>query len=393
MINFISSCIPSTIQKYQQCAEEAFQKTEQLATSKQQVEVHLTRLQEVHQTYKNDRACLLACTCLLAGSLFPALERIQQLLVEKSLLQKQISSHKKLQMKVCELVALIQAYIGDSPPTENRKNGTPRLVSPSEYVYRPLLRFRKLVIVILAVNRLLKLCTESMVTFSLRGTGSRNLNPNLRVCVGTRDRKVPSRRKRGVVRPSPRCSNKDLVGWLRSETMLIEVRESFTELQSVLDACTVLHHPYQSRGGRKEMALPNHTKRQPDFESSAIAPTKAAFAILLEKVASHFPLTPHSPPPPPSHVTLLTPPDSLWSRLGEGLTVVLRAGQPHLAGHTTCSKVRKECAVCPNVSHTYIVRAWLSQTETVYIICHLSSLNSKHCTPGLPLGAGLIRAS
>lgn len=359
MIHFISLCIPFTIQKYQQCAEETFQKTEQLTTSKQQVETHLARLQEVHQTYKNDRACLLACACLLAGSLFPTLERIQQLLVEKSLLQEQISSHKKLQMQVCELVALIQAYIGDSPQTENGKdrkngkngkNGTPCLVSPSEYMHHPLLRFRKLVIVILAVNRLLRLCTESMVTFSLRGTGSGNLNPNLRVCVGTRDGKVPSRKKRGVARLSPRCSNKDLVGWLRSEAMLIEVRESFTELQSVLDACTVFHHPYQPRGGRKETALPNHTKRRPDLETSAIAPTKAAFAVLLEKVASHFPLTPHSPPPPPSHITLLTPPGSLWSRLGEGLTVVLRARQPHLTGHTTCSKVRKEG---PNVSHIH----------------------------------------
>lgn len=355
MINFISLCIPSTMQKYHQCAEEAFQKTEQLTTSKQQVEACLTRLQEVHQTYKNDRACLLACVCLLAGSLFPALERIQQLLVEKSLLQKQISSHEKLQMQVCELVALIQADIGDSPQTENgknRKNETPRLVSPSEYMHHPLLRFRKLVIVILAVNRLLRLYNESMVIFSLRGTGSRNLNPNLQVCIGTKDGKLPSRKKRGVVRPSPRCSNKDLVGWLRSETMLIEVRESFTELQSVLDACTVLHHPHQPRGGRKETALPNHTKRLPDRDTSAIAPTKAAFAVLLEKAASHFPLTPHSPPSPPSHVTLLTPPDSLWSRLGEGLTVVLRAGQPHLAGHTTCSKVRKECAVCLSHIHS-----------------------------------------
>ena len=147
--------------------------------------------------------------------------------------------------------------------------------------------------------------------------------------------------------------------------MLIEVRESFTELQSVLDACTVLHHPHQPRGGRKETALPNRTKRLPDRDTSAIAPTKAAFAVLLEKAASHFPLTPHSPPSPPSHVTLLTPLDSLWSRLGEGLTVVLRAGQPHLAGHTTCSKVRKECAVC--LSHIHIVCVWLSQTETIYM--------------------------
>ena len=351
-VNFISSFISSTIQKYQQCAKEALQKVEQLTTSKQQVEAHLTRLQEVHQTYKNDRACLLTCASLLAGSLFPALERIQQLMLEKSLLLKQISSHKNLQMKVCELVTLIQADIGDSSPTENGKNKTPHFVSLSEYTYHPLLRFRKLVIVVLAVNRLLRLCAESTMTFSLRGTEGRNLNPNLRVCVGTRDGTVPSRKKRGVVRPSPRCANKDLVGWLRSETMLIEVRESFTELQSTLDACTVLHHLHQPKGGRKEKTLPNHTQRRPDLETSAVAPTKASFAVLLEKVASHFPFTPHSPPPPPSHVTLLTPLGSLWSRLGEGLTVVLlRAGHPHLGGHATCSKVRKTCSMSDVSSH------------------------------------------
>ena len=69
---------------------EHFRELEELRTQKQQLELFNTtlssQLSQAHKAYKNDRACLLCCVCLLAGSLFAGQERIQQLCLQKHLL-------------------------------------------------------------------------------------------------------------------------------------------------------------------------------------------------------------------------------------------------------------------------------------------------------------------
>ena len=239
---------------------------------------------------------------------------------------------------MCELVALIQDDTGGPSPTENGSSGTPSpapapVTGYSGSEHHPLLRFRKLVIVVLAVKRLVKLGAECASVFPI-SSGSKCFN-HLQVHIGM---KVPHKKKHGVVRPPPKCSDKDLVGWLRSETLLLEVRESFTDLQSTLDACTAAQGQ-QLQGGRKTKATSLHTKRRLEFEASTVAPTEVSLATFLEKVASHFPLTPHPTPSLHPHAALPAPSDSLWCRLGDGLASVLRANLPPLAGYTTCCEV------------------------------------------------------
>ena len=147
------------------------------------------------------------------------------------------------------------------------------------------------------------------------------------------------------MKPPPKCSDRDLVGWLRSETLLLEVRESFSDLQSALDGCTTPQNQ-PLRGGRKARATSLHAKRRPEFETSTVAPTEASLASFLEKVASHFPPTPHPALSPPSRAALFATSDSLWCRLGEGLASILRGNLPPLAGYTTCCEVCVCVRVC-----------------------------------------------
>ena len=283
---------------------------------------------------------------------------------------------------MCELVALIQDDTGGPSPTENGSSGTPSpapapVTGYSGSEHHPLLRFRKLVIVVLAVKRLVKLGAECASVFPI-SSGSKCFN-HLQVHIGM---KVPHKKKHGVVRPPPKCSDKDLVGWLRSETLLLEVRESFTDLQSTLDACTAAQGQ-QLQGGRKTKATSLHTKRRLEFEASTVAPTEVSLAAFLEKVASHFPLTPHPTPSLHPHAALPAPLDSLWCRLGDGLASVLRANLPPLAGYTTCCEVcvcvcmresfvcvcERESFVCVCVSSVFHVCGCVCFVSVFHVCC------------------------
>ena len=321
----------------QQRLDDALQDVVQLSESKQQLETRLTQLQETHRVYKNDRACLLSCTCLLAGSLFPALLRLQQLQLQKAVLLKQLLEAQKLRRSVIEVVTSIQDHIGVHVVASTEHSRSDR-IADNERTQPPavssLLKFRKAVIVVLAVRRLQVMHSQNHIVF--KANYPRNVGQfQIPVHLGLREKKSPN--KSTGTSPPPSCthlyrtlkpSSKELAGWLRSEKALVEVRESFTHLQSLLDSCTT-HQ-------QKQLQLQNRgqgPKKEKGFKDSKRTlvprPARTAFEILLEKMGEHFPHVKNS-----SNICsdglcyLQLHPKSLCYQLAQGLFTILRK-KPH----------------------------------------------------------------
>ena len=333
----------------QQRLDDALQDVAQLGESKQQLETRLKQLQETHRVYKNDRACLLSCTCLLAGSLFPALLRLQQLQLQKAILLKQLLEAQKLHKSVVEVVSSIQDHIGVHIVSKTEHSGREDQISDNErtqpQAISSLLKFRKAVIVVLAVRRLQVVCSHNNVLF--RVNYPRNVGQfQIPVHLGLREKRSPNKSSGSSPPPTSytKLSSKELhiAGWMRSEKALVEVRESFTHLQSLLDSCTTQHqkqHQLQNRGqgSRKEKSVKD------SHRTLVLRPAKAAFETLLEKMGGHFP---HMKGSSSSSIIcsdgqcyLRLHPKSLCYQLAQGLFTILRKKPHSLQGYNKSIEV------------------------------------------------------
>ena len=338
----------------QQRLDGALQDVTQLSESKQQLEIRLGQLQETHRVYKNDRACLLSCTCLLAGSLFPALLRLQQLQLQKAILLKQLLEAQKLHKSVGEVVTSIQDHIGvhiaSSVEHSGREGSDNESTQPRAFL--PLLKFRKAVIVVLAVRRLQVMHSHNNVLFKVNYP--RNVCQfQIPVHLGLREKRVsndtspmagssPPHTHPTFSHRIPKPSSKELAGWMRSEKALLEVRESFTHLQSLLDSCTTQQKQLQlqnkgGQGSRKEKGLKD------SHRNMVLRPAKTAYEALLEKIGGHFP---HVKDSSSSLIAcsdglcyLRLHPKSLCYQLAQGLLAILRKKPRPLQCYSKSSEV------------------------------------------------------
>lgn len=325
----------------QQRLDDALRDVAQLSESKQRLETQLKQIQEAHRVYKNDRACLLSCTCLLAGSLFPALLRLQQLQLQKAVLLKQLLEAQKLHKSVIEVVTSIQDHIGVHIVASTEHSRSDR-VSDSERTQpraiSSLLKFRKAVIVVLAVKRL-QASSHSQNSILFRVSYPRNVGQfQIPVYLGLREKKS-SNKSSPTTGSSPlpsytqsyrtlKPSSKELASWMRSEKALVEVRESFTHLQSLLDSCTTQQQKQLQLQSRRQ-----GSRREKGFKDSnctlVLRPARTAFEALLEKMGEHFPHVNDS-----SNISsdglyyLRLHPKSLCYQLAQGLSTILRK-KPH----------------------------------------------------------------
>jgi len=97
-----------------------------------------------------ERSLLLPAVAMLTGTIYPLLARQQQLIVQKAVLSWRLDQLDQLRQVVVELVDMLQSINDPVPP-----------VLPS-----PLLKFRKVAIVILAANRMLSLHRHSNYLFT-----------------------------------------------------------------------------------------------------------------------------------------------------------------------------------------------------------------------------------
>lgn len=316
--------------------ESTLQDVASLTQSKQQLEAQLKQLRETHRVYKNDRACLLSCTCLLAGSLLPALVRLQHLSLQKAVLLKQQMELEKLHGSAVEVVSSIQDHIGAHVVSQAKHSTQTNILDSNRNqpcAPLALLKFRKVVIAVLAANRLRMICLENNSLFKASFPRSACLF-QVPVHLGHRDKKSPSDspNTRSTSAPQRAYSNnssqtfssKEIAGWLRSEKVLVEVRESFTYLQSTLDSCTT-QQQRQNKGGVLQQEKSSKMCRR---STAVLRPAKSAFETLLEKLGEHFPHVKSSSissiicSDGPFYPRLQ--PKSLCYHLSQGLSVILK---------------------------------------------------------------------
>lgn len=82
---------------------------------------------------------------MLVGTIFPLLARQHQLILQKAVLSRQLQQSEKLQNCVVELTELLESVSDQAPPSRRC----------------PLMRFRKIVLVVLATNRMMLLHRHS----------------------------------------------------------------------------------------------------------------------------------------------------------------------------------------------------------------------------------------
>lgn len=266
----------------------------------QQLESQVGQMLEVHRGYKNDRACLLACSCLLAGSLYPALARVHELSEQRKILLKQLTLRERLHQQVSQIVGSIQSEIGE----HQNKSGNSQCLKTnglSVPTISPLLQFRKFSIVVLAINRLKKVHKRTSRLFSVDVAFPSSVRHHVSIHMGQQ----VSKQSRLSQQQHKRQST-DIANWLRSERVLSDIRDSFTGLQSSLDAIT---SKQSNPRGQSTSSLRTSNQRR-----VIINPTKDCFIQLLEKMSSRF------QPACENYVSN----DSLCYRLSRGLEQALR---------------------------------------------------------------------
>lgn len=340
----------------QQKLDMTLQDASQLDQARQQLESQLKQLRETHRVYKNDRACLLSCTCLFAGSLFPALQRLQELSLQKAVLLKQLTELEKLRESVVEVSNSIRDHIGVhiEPHSEDIKESRfPDSRQNLPQVHPLLLKFRKAVIAVLAIRRFQMIQSEKNVLFCAKFPKSVNYVFQIPVHIGIKENRTPdnsptvktssaaSRHSNGAPKPS----GKDLASWMRSEKALVEVRESFSHLQIALDSYTSQqqhqkqHWPTRGHGLRKR----EKGAKDPYRTTPVLRPARTAFEAALEKMSSHFPYMKNSTGSSivcsDSLVCLRLRPKSLCYRLARGLLAILKNKSHPVQGYSKSAEV------------------------------------------------------
>lgn len=249
---------------FQSHLTELFHELEELRRHKYHLEQsnatlnsQLSHAKIAHSVYKNDRACLLSCVCLVAGSLFACQEQIQQLHLQKRLF---------LRAKNPQLFDYQTKY------SQARKQSLPR------HLNRGIVYFRIVAILVLAVCRFKKMKSRSLRLSSSWTNFSACCNyPGVFPYIGLK----PNRSKsEGMV------SDRVLARWLRSEQVLIDVRESFSGLQSSLDVHSHQEHKHMKSSSSTSMQSRNMQGSQKEEDLKTLV--MKCHHDFLNKASVHF---------------------------------------------------------------------------------------------------------
>ena len=117
--------------------------------TKDEIQMKSSRFKKLLKESQTEKQCLLAGLALLSGSMQPTYWKIESLIAERSILMKMLRDLIGIRQQVSHLANLLKSEM-------NEKNGNLRRHAKSKnhnMTLPAILRFRKSVIVILAVNR------------------------------------------------------------------------------------------------------------------------------------------------------------------------------------------------------------------------------------------------
>lgn len=230
-----------------------------LERSSMRLRSQLSRIKDAHRLYGSDRACLLACVCLLAGSLFASQCQTRHLRLQKQLLLRLSSSGNVLPF--CQV-----HHAAEQGKTLQGSGHS---------------KFRTVVIVVLAVHRLRKWSRVSYWLLFERdvclGPGATSVLPPCISHHGSRQALV------GVASMGV-ASVADVARWLRSEQVLLDARRCFSGLQTSLD-----EHTLQERTEhvQKRHVDPSKWGRQ-ELDREFMTRVLTCHHNFLEKMRNHF---------------------------------------------------------------------------------------------------------
>ena len=206
-------------QQLQQFADDAMIKADETSSARMQLQAQLTQVSKMATTYKHDRDCLLPCVSLLSATLFPLLSRLQQLTVHKMMLSNQLIKFQNLEKIV---TGILHSLPQSEHSAEHRVCMKTSDLSSGGESRSAQMRFRKMVIVVLAVIHLKRLCKESTLLF-WSPVPMNDAYTSLPVCVGRKHKKDKSNR-------SSRPTCRDMAAFLHGSKMLKVAREVMKDI-------------------------------------------------------------------------------------------------------------------------------------------------------------------
>ena len=227
----------------------------QLERLNTRLRLQLSRNKDSHRLYKSDRACLLACVCLLAGSLFRSQCQTQHLRLQKKLVL-QLSNSGNLQ-------PLSQVHCASEQGNTSRGNRH--------------CKFRTVVIAVLAVHRLKKWKMSYWLLLS------NFIECNAYLGVTSVLPCISGQASMGV------ASVGDIARWLRSERVLLDARRCFSGLQTSLDK-----HTLQERTEHVRTRLKRHLNSTSsklaceELDKEFMTHVLTCHHNFLEKMRNHF---------------------------------------------------------------------------------------------------------
>ena len=316
-------CVLHGVQQLQQFLKEALKKAEEATDSRLQTQTQISQLQDSLKAHKRDRTCLLSSLCLLSSTLFPVLDRLHRLALQKTLLLDHLSSSgygslEKMAVGIAQ--PSLTSGLGVNPTASTAGDSTGARFMP----LHPLLRFRKAAIALLAIVHLKALCRESTLLFtaSITGTASpSHHHQSLPVCIGSKYKKMS---ERGLGACSSLLSTEKLTVWLNSGKVMRAARQAMEEIQREFEL----------------QSTTRKTRHNSHNSHRANLPICCGFTHLVQELGSLYTFSESSlvfSPASGSHFggVLCYAGSSLAQRLGQGLAALSARYRHKFSFHTT----------------------------------------------------------
>uniref|UniRef100_A0A2K6RLE5 Coiled-coil domain containing 171 n=1 Tax=Rhinopithecus roxellana TaxID=61622 RepID=A0A2K6RLE5_RHIRO len=285
-------------QKFQEIAEKNMEKLNHIEKSHEQLVLENSHFKKLLSQTQREQTSLLAACALMAGALYPLYSRSCALSTQRDFLQEQVNTFELFKLEIRTLAQALSTV-------EEKKQEEAKM---KKKTFKGLIRmFRKVVIVVLAANRLKILGQSCASLFTWMESFKEGIG--MLVCTGEpKDKhKFPKHQKEQL-----RCLQ--ALNWLTSSDLLAAIISSMTELQDVIG------------------------KTDPNSRICGhllIGAAKNSFAKLMDKISLVMECIPlHS-----SRSITYVEKDSLVQRLAHGLHKVNTLALKHgLRGHVPIMK-------------------------------------------------------